>query len=276
VSQLLTFHVQDPDEVIIDDAAATFAGAWNTGAFGNPWGAAYRWANTVTGNPTHTATFAPNLTESGRFDVYVWYVPGSNRPTDAGYEILHADGLTELTVDQTTGGEQWRLLAADLPFAAGAGHHVRVHNRSTVAAKAVMADAVRWVRRGGGASVPGEPPDWWLRHFFGAAAPAGATDADGDGSSVYAEFLWGTDPTNPHSRLRQRIAWAPEQHWQIIFAPFLDGRNYVAQTSGSPGGDNWQDAAAAGPAAEPGAGMFLLPHDALRPGTFFRIAVQDP
>lgn len=45
-------------------------------------------------------------------------------------------------------------------------------------------------------------PDWWEEWYFGAAAGADpAADADGDGMTNLAEFLAGTDPLNPSSRL---------------------------------------------------------------------------
>lgn len=51
-------------------------------------------------------------------------------------------------------------------------------------------------------------PDAWERMFFsGVDAPAAipSADPDGDGASNLAEFLAGTDPTQPASRLRLRL-----------------------------------------------------------------------
>ncbi len=44
-------------------------------------------------------------------------------------------------------------------------------------------------------------PDRWETQFFGGIAPQNGTmDPDGDGASNYAEYIAGTDPTNPASK----------------------------------------------------------------------------
>jgi len=42
-------------------------------------------------------------------------------------------------------------------------------------------------------------PDWWEMQYFGNLSHGPNDDPDGDGSTNLAEFLAGTDPTNPAS-----------------------------------------------------------------------------
>lgn len=74
---------------------------------------------------------------------------------------------------------------------------------------------------------PGGVPHWWLSHHFGEDIPDVAVDVDGDGQTVYEEFVWGTDPTNPKSRLRKQMRSAEDGHWYLEFAPYLSTRSYA-------------------------------------------------
>lgn len=225
-SPLLTIPFAAVDEVIVDDSGASFQGTWNSGSFGTPWAGGYRWANTVTGEATHTASFVPNLTIAGYYDVYSWYVPGTNRSGDARYQILHADGVEEVRIDQRTQGEQWQLLAEDLRFEAGSSASVTIDNQSAESGLAVMADAVRWVLRNADSGGDESVPHWWLTHYFGEDLPELEQDVDGDGNTVKEEFIWGTDPTNSQSRVRKQLEYAGDGQWYLAFSPYLPNRNY--------------------------------------------------
>ena len=51
-------------------------------------------------------------------------------------------------------------------------------------------------------------PDYWEMLYFGSlTATDGTTDSDGDGLSDYAEYLAGTDPTDPNSSMRFSGCW---------------------------------------------------------------------
>jgi N-acetylmuramoyl-L-alanine amidase len=167
-------------EVLIDndgagpDAAYGETGIWTTGAAGMGYaGASYRWASTVAGGPTATATWRASLPADGRYAVYVWYRPGTNRTPDARYIIHHAGGDTTVTIDQRVHGNTWHYLGT-YGFVSGEEARVTLTNQSSAPGQAVIADAVRF---GGGtfddlsgiatgATYPPNEPWWEIAAYY--------------------------------------------------------------------------------------------------------------
>lgn len=132
-------------DVIVDNSDPGFTvneeAEWSTGAYGNPWETDYRWS--LTANQADWARWTPTLTQAGWYEVHVWYVEGTNRAPDARFTVHHADGDTEFTVDQTTGGETWLLLGG-FGFEAGSSGWVTLSEVGSAPGKVVIADAVRF------------------------------------------------------------------------------------------------------------------------------------
>jgi len=134
-------------EVIIDNPDATFTGSWSTGTYSGKYGADYRWASTAV-TDTATATFRPNLVVAGDYEVYVWYVSGTNRATNAPYTVAYNGGSTVVNVNQQVGGAQWNLITTR-PFITGTTGYVRLGNGTGATGSVVIADAVRFLTGGG-------------------------------------------------------------------------------------------------------------------------------
>ncbi len=119
------------------------AGTWFTSTlYPGYLGTTYRYATTVTGTATATATWAFVVPADGEYAVYAWYRQGTNRAPDARYTVHHAGGTTEVVVDQRVHGNTWRYLGT-FGFRARQAATVTLSNLSTVAGRAVIADAIR-------------------------------------------------------------------------------------------------------------------------------------
>lgn len=260
-------------EVIVDDPQATFVGTWNTGAFGVPYGSAYRWSDVViSSNPTRTATFRPTLPVAGSYDVHVWYTPGGNRTTAARYDLAHLTGTNLVTQSQATGGNKWTLLASNLSFPKGTNGYARVRNDSTTGT-VVIADAFRWALRTPAALSPGEVPDWWRQHFFGTNNPPAHIDADGDGFTLYQEYVWGTVPNDATSRPKTSFEQINEQTLRLTFSPFRSDRVYRVEISGNL--ETWSVFNVT-PNEENGTAIVDLPIESGSASRFYRLRVSLP
>jgi hypothetical protein len=132
-------------DIIVDNLSAGFtvnsAAEWSSGSYGDPWGTDYRWSTTT--NQSDWARWTPDLAESGWYEVYLWYVEGSNRAQDAIFSVHHEGGDTQFIVDQTQDGEQWNLLGG-FGFEAGASGWVTLSEIGVTPGKVVIADAIRF------------------------------------------------------------------------------------------------------------------------------------
>lgn len=126
-------------EIVIDNSDPSFSmvGTWSTGAYGNPYGSDYRWSSAGSGN---AAIWTPNLPNAGTYDVYAYWVQGTNRASDAPYIIHHASGADTVRVNQQQSGEQWNKLGS-YTFEAGMSGDVTLTNEASDGV--VIADAVK-------------------------------------------------------------------------------------------------------------------------------------
>ncbi|MEO3874420.1 family 10 glycosylhydrolase [Nonomuraea sp. B12E4] len=128
--------------VVIDNADPGFtAGAnWGTSAFsGQSHGTDYRFAEPV--SASDPAWYRAAIPSAGSYRVEVWYPGDSGYNSATPYIVAAAGGNQTVTVDQRSGGGQWRVLGT-YQLAAGTYNVVGV-SRWTATAGYVIADAVR-------------------------------------------------------------------------------------------------------------------------------------
>lgn len=145
--------------IIVDnsDSGYSESGSWGTSSSPGFYGVNSRWASAVNG--TNTASWTPNISTPGKYDVYVWYVAGSNRSPAASYTINHANGSTLLFgtnpsdgiingINQQVNGSQWVKLG-NWSFNSGSGGNVVLDSVDSFnggdPGAVVSADAVQFV-----------------------------------------------------------------------------------------------------------------------------------
>jgi uncharacterized lipoprotein YddW (UPF0748 family) len=255
-------------DLIVDNPAASFSGNWILATSAtDKYGADYHYAMAVSGAATATASFIPQITTPGNYDVYLWYSQGSNRSTNAPVQVIFDGGTFSTNVNQTTGGGRWRLIASERRFARGESGAVRVANNSAESSKVIIADAVKWVYRASQPSPYGPLPEWWA---LGYSQPDANADTDQDGYSAYAEYLFGTDPNSDASRLEVSIEDAGSGG-RVVFHPYVPGRRYRLAFKEHWDDGPWQILDEA-PVAWANGGAFEL--GANSPGGFYRLMVD--
>ena len=137
---------------------------------------------TTSTTETAVAQFTPNIPVAGYYPVYAWAgydaktadlnAHTSNRAPDQTYRINYSGGSYEVRVDLQMTGFGWIYLG-NYYFQAGTGGNVQVSNKSAVAGKFAIADAVRF-GNGMGTYVPA-----------GAVSPSGEPAEDGGGGKLY-------------------------------------------------------------------------------------------
>jgi hypothetical protein len=130
--------------IIIDNRDAEFIGSWSNVTVATAFDGVSR-GRPADGDDSQRGIYTPAIQVAGNYDVHCWYPDTLGLGTSyAMHSISHLDGVTDVSVSQSTGGGAWRLLASGLPFAPGAGGDVQIYNQRAQAAKYVAADAVRF------------------------------------------------------------------------------------------------------------------------------------
>jgi parallel beta-helix repeat protein len=131
--------------MVVDNTDATFVGDWAYHST-NP----QRYGNDVRyhseGDGTGTATWTPVISEDGDYNVYAWWIEGSQRATNAPYTIYYNGGSETVRINQKEPGSggKWNYLGT-YPFAAGTSGYV-VLSDGPDANGVVLADAIMIVR----------------------------------------------------------------------------------------------------------------------------------
>ncbi len=143
--QVLTLEGGDPN--VVDNANPTkveVTGAWTTSTATFDYDVNYfHDKNSLKGEKS--VRFIPNIPSNGTYEVSMWWVSYSNRSTNTPVDIVHADGVSTVTVNQKLQGSQWVSLGA-YEFESGTNGSVLVRTDGTDGY--VIADAVRFLPAG--------------------------------------------------------------------------------------------------------------------------------
>ena len=202
-------------EIIVDNTDAGYAevGSWTTSTNPGYYGTNSRYSDTGVGNDT--ATWTPNLPTSCYYNVYAWWVDGSNRATNAPYSINHASGSATFYVNQSTGGGQWNILGS-YSFNAGTGGNV-VLTDNAESGKVVSADAIKFAQTAEPTPTPTPTP-----------LPGTEFIVDNDnGAPAYTETgSWSTGDSPGYLGLTYRYAGCTTAATASFNATFTQAGNY--------------------------------------------------
>lgn len=129
-------------EIVVDNRDPEFSsqGAWVSSTFFDGYiGTDYLHDNQANKGQL-SATFTPQIENPGAYQVYVRWTADDKRDTAVPITIVHANGQTNLTVNQQDNGNQWRHLG-DFVFEAGNSGYIKISNANT--SGYVIVDAVR-------------------------------------------------------------------------------------------------------------------------------------
>lgn len=133
----------DTDTLIVDngDPEYTEGGTWISGTYSGGWAGDYRYCNV--GGSLDWVHWTPNLPRRGIYDVYMWWLAGSNRCTNVFVRIY---GLVDDTmyVNQQGSGSEWHYLGRRA-FDSGNTGYVGLNDVGATGGSVVIADAVKWV-----------------------------------------------------------------------------------------------------------------------------------
>jgi hypothetical protein len=123
------------------DEGVTSQGSWfptsNPGSWGSP--------SMLHGLATHDQyfNFPLNLPAAAEYEIHAWWTSHPNRSANTPFFISHADGVTEVAVNQTTNGSVWNLIGT-FSFTGNTLESVRITAGATTN-QYVVADAIRVV-----------------------------------------------------------------------------------------------------------------------------------
>jgi len=126
-------------DTIIDngDPDTSFTGDWRVSGGSNPYGDDSLWSR---GGSTYTWTFTPS--ESGVYQVSMWWTQYDSRSSNIPVTIEHSGGTATEYINQQENGGQWNILGT-YSFEAGLSYSVTITSQPSPAS--TCADAVRFI-----------------------------------------------------------------------------------------------------------------------------------
>jgi uncharacterized repeat protein (TIGR01451 family) len=222
--------------LILNTQDAIYSGLWTKGSIATGiYGSYYQYSTTTVFNATASALYDPFIPTSGLYDVYIWHPQNATFTTNAQVYVNGATNDFIISVDETTHGGAWQPLATNMYFASGTNGHLIMYNDTGETNKYLVANAMMWVYVAA-QDIPtnGSVPAWWANFYFGANVNGyvnGSADADGDGYSNYAEYVFGTDPTDAASHLNFSVTPVSSNVFSVTFSPWQGGREYKLQAA---------------------------------------------
>ncbi|MEX2577730.1 MAG: xanthan lyase [Verrucomicrobiales bacterium] len=147
---MVPFVVPDPSAlpgIVVDEVDAELVGQWAYSTHTPPYVGIGYLHDQKSGKGEKSVTFTPDLPAAGTYEVRLAHCHNPRRSTRTPVTIRHAEGETDVRIDQQSApehGELFRTLGR-FRFEAGKAGWVRVSNEGTEDDKVVVADAVQFL-----------------------------------------------------------------------------------------------------------------------------------
>lgn len=136
---VVNYTLATTEDVILDngDVGTSEIGTWitKTNQSGERYGSTWLRAK----NSSASYRWEPNLA-GGDYNVYAWWVDGTNRNGNVTYSVNHSAGLSQTVESHKIDGGQWNLIGT-YNFSGNGGEYVEV---SAVSGNNFVADAIRF------------------------------------------------------------------------------------------------------------------------------------
>lgn len=171
VTDLVLIMRKPMGEVILDDTSSSLtllpdASGWSTGSSAGYYGSGYRYC-TVAAEATKQAVWNIEIKVPGTYQIYSWWVAGTNRTATAEYIIQHSNGTTTVYMNQQTNGGKWNLLGT-FEFTQQGTYTVTQTNKASDPGNVVMVDAIKYVNISWKPTPPSAPSNVKTRSVAGA------------------------------------------------------------------------------------------------------------
>ncbi len=142
------------DEVVFSNNGEGWGTTANAGFYGSSPARI-----SLIGDGSNFVNYRPKL-DAAEYEVYGWWVSSFNRAPNTPYTVTHAGGQTTVRVNQQQNNASWVSLGKYV-FTGTSSDNVRISNDAAASSAGsqtyVVADAVRFVRRGAPTSTVEEP-----------------------------------------------------------------------------------------------------------------------
>ena len=239
--------------IIVDNNDSGYAesGSWGTSSSSGYYGTNSRWAAVYNTPQNNFATWEANLPDSGVYEVFAWWVAGSNRSPGAAYYVNHNGGISLSRQDQQTNGNGWNSLG-EYTFTAG-NNTIEISSEDSWNGgdpnAVISADAIGFAYKGPGdvdVIVDNEDPGftpgsgWWVSSstpgYYGSNYRARATESTSDAAQ------WSVDlPVDGTYKVYAQ--WAAGSN-RASSAPYIvthDGGNSTVYADQTTNGGQWNE-----------------------------------
>jgi hypothetical protein len=250
--------------LILNTQDASYHGLWTeSSSAAGIFGIEDQLADTTASAPTAWATYTPLIPIAGKYNISIWYPESPTFATNTPVSVSGTTNELSFSVNQSVNGGSWQPLAQDVYYVAGLTGNVTIYNNTGYTNKGVAANGMRWVYDPAQDNTTGDAlPAWWSSFYFGTNVVSGSADSDGDGYSNYAEYVFGTDPTDPDSHLVFTVEASAGDAVTVKFLPYEDGRIYQLLSTTNLNNPQWLALTNVATVDTNGNGVFTVTHAA--------------